>query len=162
MALPADEGDRAHLRRRGAVVAMAIVADGRRKVFFLEKRPGVNALLIILDLSDGDPVAFHEISVGMAAAAGLRDVPGKSLGLGEIGRHNAMNAMAVCADGRFGIALLEPLAVLAGPINDKRVHTDIGIKLPHVGGVGMAGATELRNLGPGWGVLEGTILCQPA
>ena len=85
MALPADEGDRGHLRRRGAVVAMAIVADGRRKVFFLEKCPGVNALLIVIDLPDGNPVAFHEISVGMAAAAGLRDVPGKGLGFGEAG-----------------------------------------------------------------------------
>jgi hypothetical protein len=145
MALPADKGDGRDLRRQSAVIPVALIADRRGEVFLFEKGAGVNALPVLVDLIDGNAVGLHVVLAGVAAAAGLRDVPGEGRGLGKIGGLNPMNAMAVCADGDIGIALPQKLTMFACPILLELIHPYVGIEPPHIIRAGMAGAAELRD-----------------
>ncbi len=132
MALPADKRDGADFGRSRAVVAVAVIAHRGAEVLFLEKGPGMDALLVIIDLLDGYPVSFHGVGARMAAAAGLRDVPGEDLRFGEAGRLDAVDSVAVRADGAARISLFQEPAVLACPVEDQLVHPQVGIEAPHI------------------------------
>jgi hypothetical protein len=158
MALPADRGHRLDLGRIGPVVAVAVVAGRRGHVLLIQESLGVDALLPLGGLVGRDLVGLHILGVGVAATAGGGHVPGEDGGLGELGRQDAVVAVAVRADGRLGVALLEQPAVLAGPILVQLVDPQLGVGRPHVGRVGVAAAAELGDLGPLGGALEGLVL----
>ena len=107
MALPADRADGLDLGRDGAVVAVAVVAGRSAHVLLVEQGRGVDALLVLGELVGRDPVGLHEARVGVAAAAGLGDVPGEGRRFREFGRLDAVDAVAVGADGDLRVALLE-------------------------------------------------------
>ena len=98
------------------MISVAIVADRRREVFFLEERTGVDALFVFFHLIRGDSVAFHVVFIRMASTASFRDIPGKRPGFGMIRRKNTMAAMAVCAHCDFCVSIFKKPAVLAGPV----------------------------------------------
>src|SRR4030043_1745795 len=83
----------------------------------------------------------------MAAAAGLGDVPGENLRFGKVRRLDAVDSVAVGANGPARIPFLQELAVPARPVKSQLVHPQVGVEFPHGGRVGVAGAAETRGLG---------------
>ena len=71
MALPAHVCNRGHAGRRGAMIAVAIVACRRREIALLADHLPVNALVILLELIGRNFVRRHIIGVGMAGATGV-------------------------------------------------------------------------------------------
>src|SRR3972149_9105221 len=74
MALAAHVADPVHARRSRPMVAVAIVARGRRQLPLHGHHTPVNALLVLPELVRWNPVPPHPRSVGVARAAGGRDV----------------------------------------------------------------------------------------
>jgi len=54
--------------------------------------------------------------------------------------------MTIGADGNFGIAGGEALAVNAGVVLAQLIGAQAGIELPHVRGIGVAASAQLRDL----------------
>ncbi len=155
-------GHRVHLRRSGAVIAVAVVASRRAGVALLQQGHTVDALapLGIFVARKRLPLVQtprHDLLVGMALRTGLghlRVVDGRG---GFVHRTNAARrqidgtavrlVMTGNTSGHLRIArLLQLLAMTAGPVLGKLIRTRRGIEMPHVIDVGVATAAELGNV----------------
>ncbi len=148
MALPAHVRHRAHPGRSRAVVAVAVVARRRAPSAPLQQEPSVNALPVLLELVRRERAAGHVVGVAVAPGARLRHVrridPRPRVTRGQ----HAVHVVAVHAGRHFFVALLEPLAVPAGPVELELVHPHAGIVPAHEARVGVAAPAEPRNLLP--------------
>jgi len=63
MALAADKGHRANLRRHGTMIAVTIIANRRGKVLFFVEGLSVDTDLVFFNLVGRDPVGPHVIPV---------------------------------------------------------------------------------------------------
>jgi hypothetical protein len=99
------------------MVAVAVVAGGRRQVLFFIQRFGVDAALVIGELVAGNAERFHVVPAGMTFRAGLSHVGRINRGQRIAGRANAVHAVTTDAgrNARF-ILLFEQLSVDAGVI----------------------------------------------
>lgn len=65
MALAANVHHRRYARRRGAMIAVAIVTCRRRKIAFDSQRFPMHALFVLIDLTGRNLVGRHVISIGV-------------------------------------------------------------------------------------------------
>ena len=110
----------------------------------------MNALLIKLILVRRDLITLHVISVGMAACTRFRYMRRVNRGTRIRGRKDVVHAMAVNADGHFGISLLQLLAVHAGEVLALLISPKARVELSHVIRIGVATTAKGRNLRLGW------------
>lgn len=74
MTLPADVYDRRHAGRRGAVIAVTIVAGRRRQVPFARHRLPMDAGFVFFDLVGRDFVRRHVLLIRVTGAASIGDL----------------------------------------------------------------------------------------
>ena len=135
MALTADEAYGLDFGRGGAVVAVTAVTGRGGHILFFEQGLGMDALLVFRELVRRDPVGFHKRRIGMAAAAGLGDIPGESQRLRILGRLNPMDSVAVRADSDLGVSFLEQLPVAERPVNLQLVDPEARVESPDISGI---------------------------
>ncbi len=151
--LAAHEGDRVEARRRGAVVAVAVVARGGREVLLLEHRRGVHAPApegVLVDRQRAavvGGVAGHVRGVAVAPLAGERDVARVDRRVGVVGRQDAVDAVAIDAGRDLGVAGREEVPVPAGGVLALLIDPRVGLEAAHVDRVGVAAAAKRRYLG---------------
>ena len=103
MAFSAGGGDRCQVRRRGAVVAMAIIAGRGRIIPLLEYHFPMYRFGVLLVLICGDRFALilvflHEQRTAVTLSTGFRDVIVVNHTPRVGGRQNVMNPMAISTD----------------------------------------------------------------
>src|SRR5690349_12680124 len=132
--------------RRSPVVAVAGGAGGRAEIAANDQRFVVNAGLILGKLIGGNPIRFHVVRIGVAARAGLGDVQRIHGGLNIADGAEVVDAVAIDADGDFGVALRQKLAVHAGDVLAELIGAQRWVVFAHERGVGMAASAERGNL----------------
>ena len=151
VALAAHRGDRLQARRRGAVVAVTVVAGGRGEVPLGQERLGVDALTpagVLREgnrLAPGQGVPLHAAGIFMATAARFRHLRGVDGRPRVCDGLDAVGAVAVGARRHLVVAPLQRLAVPARPILALLVHAGPGVEALHVDGIRVAARAERRS-----------------
>ena len=127
MTRPADVGDASHTGRRGAMVAMTVVARRRGEIVPFRKRAVMDALLVVGELTGRQRrtvrqrVAFHVRRVGVTAGAGRRHMCRKHRRLRIADAPDPMRAVTAHACSNVGVAFRQQFAVHAGGIFSRLV-----------------------------------------
>lgn len=148
MTLGADVADRNTFRPGGVVASVTTVAGGGGPVTALQKRLAVDTPMVLIKLIGWDSVILHILRVGMAFGAGLWGIRQKDGRKRIVFGADAVDPVAADADRHFLIPLGVEFPVLAHQIFRILVGRDIRIETSHVGGIGVAGGAELRDLIP--------------
>ncbi len=147
MARSAHRRHRFHVRRLGAMVAVARRATGRGKIAPLGHGFPMHAGAVLLKLVGGDFVGGHLLLVGVAARAGFGDVQRMDRGHAVLDRADVVDAVAVDAGGHVGIAGRQALAVNAGLVKLVLIDAFRRREFAHDVGIGVAARAEFRNGG---------------
>jgi len=154
VALTADEGQRVETWRSGAMVAVTIVAGGRRKVFLFKHGGRMNALApagVLVDrkrTTVWQKIARHLAAIGVAPTAGLRDLCRVHRGVGIRGVSDAVYTMAVDAGSDSAVACPQSSTMLTGPVFLFLVDPGIRTESLHERRIGVATSAKGRDLEP--------------
>ncbi len=151
MALLANEEDRSHLRRSNPVIAVTIVAGGRRKIIFDQQGIGMNAPLPQFVLvyrqrrAVGEFITAHALGIRVALAAGFGYRGAIHARKTICRRADVVDAMAIDTRRAVGITGLQDFAMLADQVLRQLIHTGARLEAPHVVRIGMATTAKFRN-----------------
>ena len=151
VARAADVGDGADARRRGAVIAVTVVARRRREIVAFGEGRVVHAFLVVRQLAGrqrravGEPVLGHVPRIRVAGPAGRGDVGGKDRRLRVADQPNPVRAVAAGAGGDVVVARGELFAVHARRVLGRLIDALFRREAAHQAGVAVA-ARARRNL----------------
>ena len=137
-----------HAGRRRAMVSMTGSAGWSTQVSPFDHSFVMNAFAVVSELCNCKTIGLHIRGVRMTVAAGHGHIKRIDRRPNIAGGTDFVNAMAVCSDGHFGVTRGEFSPVNAGAILGQLIGAQGRIVLSHVGSVGMALATQFRNILP--------------
>lgn len=128
------------------MISMTGCTGRRTQVASYRKRFVVDAGAVLCELVCGDGVSLHVIRVSMAASACVRHVDRIHRRTWIAGGPQVVDTMTIRAHCNFGVTGSQAFTVHTGVILVQLVCPQTGVELPHVGWVGMATSTQLRDL----------------